>query len=268
MTRHPINVAVSTTCRVLRAYFANSRTRKGHSFGPQRWLAAACIALFVGGCALTDKKMNVKVNTTANPDKKGGLSYKVVNKTPALDEGSLRYQEAERFVKTALSAKGMYESPKADQADVVVELDFGLKGPIDRKEVRTTVFRPSITSPAELPGGRSGRTTAGGSIFNDRIADAQAEASASEKPFVITETVYEKYLSMRAHETKGGADGGPAKSLWSVEVSTVDESNDLRKYLPVMASVGMDYIGTDTGGQQTVRIDEQNEAVVFVKKGL
>jgi hypothetical protein len=221
-------------------------------------------ALFLCGCATGPEKFDVKVNTTANPDKKTGQSYRVVNKTKELDEGSLRYQEAERFVKTALSAKGMYEAPKAEAADVVVELDFGMKGPIDKKEERTTSFRPTVITNNDVSSVRARRE---GITTNNPIADAQAEVSDVERPYIVIETVYEKFISMRAHETKAGPDGA-TKSLWSVEVSSTDESNDLRKYLPVMASVGMDYIGTDTGGQRTVKIDEKNEAVMFVKKGM
>ncbi len=51
-------------------------------------------------------------------------------------------------------------------------------------------------------------------------------------------------------------------------MSSEDESDDLRKYLPILASASVDYIGKDTGSKQTVKLKETDPVVDFVKKGL
>lgn len=53
-----------------------------------------------------------------------------------------------------------------------------------------------------------------------------------------------------------------------MRVSSVDESDDLRKYLPILASASIDYIGVDSTSQQTVRVRDGDSGVSFVRKGL
>lgn len=220
----------------------------------------AFAAFFFAGCATQDE-YQVKVNTTVALADKPKLSYKVVSVNPELDETSLRYLEAERYVKTALSSKGLYEAPRPDMADVVIELDYGMKGPIPRETVRTHTSYEPIHTDLAIP-------RRGGGIYSTPHTRSRMDTMPVDRPYLYTEVVYEKYINMRARENAEPIEGVPPKSLWSVEVSTVDDSNDLRKYLPIMASVGMDYIGTDTGGERTVEIEGQDDAVVFVKKGL
>ena len=49
--------------------------------------------------------------------------------------------------------------------------------------------------------------------------------------------------------------------------STEDESKDLRKYLPIMASARADYIGKDTTGSKVVKVKDPSQVVEFIRKG-
>src|SRR5258707_13541928 len=81
-------------------------------------------------------------------------------------------------------------------------------------------------------------------------------------------TIYEKYLRLTARENKPANEGRPPPELWNVQVSAEDESKDLRKYLPIMASVTIDYIGKDSSNQRTVKVRENGAGVEFVKRGM
>ena len=80
--------------------------------------------------------------------------------------------------------------------------------------------------------------------------------------------MYEKYLRISARENKQMEEGRPPPEIWSVNVSSEDKSDDLRKYLPILASASVDYIGKDSGEKQTVRLKETDSAVGFIKKGM
>jgi hypothetical protein len=80
--------------------------------------------------------------------------------------------------------------------------------------------------------------------------------------------VYEKYLKVSARENKEGTEGKAPAEVWSVNVSAEDRSQELRKYIPILASATADYIGTNTKESKPVRIDEKDDVVKFIKKGM
>ncbi len=47
-----------------------------------------------------------------------------------------------------------------------------------------------------------------------------------------------------------------------------DESKDLRKYLPLLASASADYIGKDTNVEKTIKLKENDPGVGMVRKGM
>jgi hypothetical protein len=57
--------------------------------------------------------------------------------------------------------------------------------------------------------------------------------------------------------------------VWGVQVTSEDESRDLRKYLPVLIAASIEYIGKDSNGEiKTIKVNEKDPAIAFVKKGL
>jgi hypothetical protein len=63
-------------------------------------------------------------------------------------------------------------------------------------------------------------------------------------------------------------EGRAPPEVWSVNVSSEDESKELRKYLPILASATADYIGTNTKQEIEVKLKEGDEVVGFIRKGI
>ncbi|MNC94403.1 hypothetical protein D3C83_112470 [compost metagenome] len=80
--------------------------------------------------------------------------------------------------------------------------------------------------------------------------------------------VYEKFLKVSARENKEATEGRAPAEVWSVNVSAEDKSQELRKYIPILASATADYIGTNTKESKPITISENDEVVKFVKKGM
>ena len=194
-------------------------------------------ALLLGGCSTTSS-YKLKVQSVNEPDAKPTVSYRIETRNPEIDTNSLRYKEAERMMKTALSGKGLYEAPKPELADVVIELDYGMDAPVLSHE---TVSKP---------------------IFDS------SRGYLGDESYPVTVTYYPKHLHVVAHENKSDSDGRPGKTVWGVEVKGEDESKDLRKYLPVMIGASIDYIGKDTGEVKTIDISGQDPVIDFVRQGL
>jgi hypothetical protein len=238
--------------------------------------AAAC-ALMLAGCSSTNT-YQVKVDAitkqpaaapagtaTASSDLQ---SYKLKNKNPANDESNLRYKEAAEYVKTALSAKGLYEAPTQEGADMIVEVDYGMDAP------RTKIETVSVPVYAQT----------GGGVRYEQVPITDSRGNQSVRTVAVYQpprtelvgfddvprmvTIYEKYLRVTAMENKPGEEGRPPAQVWSVSASAEDESKDLRKFLPVLASATADYIGKDSDKEKVVKIRDPSQITDFIRKGM
>lgn len=233
---------------------------------------AASFALFSAGCSTSTYV--VKVDAISKPPAPSGTataapqSYQLKSKNPALGEENLRYKEVADYVKTALSGKGLYEAPSADKADMVVELEYGMDAPRSKIEtVNVPVYAQT-----------------GGGVRYEQVPVVDAKGNQSIRTVAVYEaprtelvgydevnrpvTIYEKYLRITARESKGGPEGRPPAEVWSINVTAEDESKDLRKYLPILASATVDYIGKDSASQKSVKIKDPSQLTGFIKKGM
>ena len=80
--------------------------------------------------------------------------------------------------------------------------------------------------------------------------------------------VYEKFLKVSARANSETVEGRSPPEVWSVNVSAEDKSQELRKYIPILASATADYIGTNTKESKPIKISEDDEVVSFVKRGM
>ncbi|HVS51272.1 MAG TPA: hypothetical protein VHD62_02860 [Opitutaceae bacterium] len=229
------------------------------------WPAGTLALLCAAGCTTS---YQVKVDSISKPAVATAQSYRLKSKDPRLGDENLRYREAAEMVKTALSGKGMYEAPSDDKADMIVELDYGLDTPRSRTElVSTPVYAPT-----------------GGGVRYETIPITDAKGNQTYRTVAVYESprpelvgydevprqvlVYEKHLAITARENKPASEGRPPSELWSVRVSAEDESKDLRKYLPILASASIDYIGKDSTNEKTVKVRDDGPGVEFVRHGM
>lgn len=211
-------------------------------------LLPAMLMLVLAGCGHTPNQKErlkrgehaVRVNATSLGPVKPGTPF--VLTPPPRDPGAestLLYAEAARLVKSALMARGLYEAPGRAQAGVIVEIEYSMETP------RVTQATPS--DPA-----------AGNAARNDpRASPTDAGVRSAERGPLA------KNLVLTAREARRS--DGPPRTLWSVELSTTDTSNDLRKYLPLLAAAAVEQIGKDSDGPQTVKISETDKTVALMK---
>lgn len=232
-------------------------------------LAGFAVALLLQACTTT-YEMQVDAIKNPQPVDPDADSYVLVPRDPDTDTSDLRYQETARWIKTALSAKGMYEALDPLDADMVIEVDYGMEPP--RQEVRVveepvfqTVRGRGTWTTRQVRDPNTGqirtiRVYIPGRVSNELVGYQER---------AITKIVNEKYMVLTAKQNKLAESGdAPAEELWSVTVKNEDESADLREYLPIMASAATDYIGEDTQSATTVKLKSDDEVVGFVKKGL
>jgi hypothetical protein len=212
----------------------------------------------------------VKVDALAKPAAENSIAYQIRSGNPNLEEDSLRYKEAERFVKTALSGKGLYEAPKPEMADMVVSIDYGISAPKVSQEQHTEPIYREVPGRITTRVVEVGKDAKGMPIYSTVTSQEPSTTEyVGEREYVITVVNYEKYLRISARENAPAAEGKPPADVWSIDVSTEGESHDLRKALPVLAAASIEYIGKDTRGEKVIKLkDTKDGAVAFVKKGM
>jgi hypothetical protein len=231
-------------------------------------LLAGALAL-LAGCKSTTYVLQVDAISQAGQVAQAAepKSYRVHSHNPTVAEDSLRYNEVSAYIKTALSGKGLYEAPSAESADLIIDIDFGMETPRMKYQ---TVIKPIIVitasqakpQPDRRPNGGRDFVPIGGSVGPPvgKITGMREEA----EPVVV----YEKFLKISARENREAVEGRPAPEVWSVNVSAEDPSNELRKYMPILASATADYIGTNTRQEKEVSVNENDDTVKFIRKGM
>lgn len=224
-------------------------------------------ALWLPGC---NHSYQVKVDAVSKPEAEHAIAYEIRTTRPDLDPESLRYKEAARFVKTALSGKGLYEAPKPEMADMVIDLDYGISPPKATLERRTeSIFQyvPGDTFVDVIPVGVDHN---GQPIYQEVIRQGPPRQEyVGEREYLVTVITYEKHLRLAARANKPVAEGQPPADIWTVNVSTEGENHDLRRALPVLAAATIEYVGKDLRGEKTIKLkDTKDGAIAFVKKGM
>jgi hypothetical protein len=230
-------------------------------------IGAATLALWLLGC---NTGTAVKVDALSKPQAENSIAYQIKSSNPELDPDSLRYKEAERFVKTALSGKGLYEAPKPEMADMVVNIDYGISPPKVSQEVRTEPIYLTVPGAISTQLVQVGVDKAGNPIYRTvTIQEPSRTEYVGDREYMETVVTYEKYLRLTARENKPAVEGQPPAEVWTVDVSTEGENRDLRKALPVLAAATIEYVGKDSHGQKTIKLkDTKDGAIAFVKKGM
>ena len=234
-----------------------------------RWISlggAAAAVLLAAGCA---NSTTVKIDSLAKPKAEESISYKILNKNPAVDDDSLRYKEAAGYVRTALSGKGLYEAPDNQNADLVVSIDYGVGPPQSRREVVSEPVYVTLPGQMRVERVQVGTDRNGNPVYQTiTVQDAPRTEFAGYREYFVTVTVYEKFLRLNATENTPAAEGRPPSEIWMVDITSEGESRDIRKALPILAAASIDYVGKDSLGQKTIRIKDTDKDVAFIKKGM
>ena len=199
---------------------------------------------------------------------KAPQSFKVRSSNPRVEEDSLRYHEVAEYVKTALSGKGLYEAPSAESADLIIEVDYGMETPRMKYETVDTPIMGLKPGPPQQYNILV-RTSNGNLVYKQvGLPTTPIRSVVGWKEETEPVIVYEKYLKVSARENHEAVEGKAPPEVWSVNVSAEDPSNELRKYLPILASATADYIGANTRQEKAVTVSENDDAVKFIRKGL
>ncbi len=230
-------------------------------------LLGAFLGMLLTACNTT---YNMEVDAITNPTITDAESYVIVPRDPEQDVNDLWYKETVAYIKTALSGKGMYEALSAEDADMVIEVDYGMEPPrrefkVVEEPVFATIQEPDRYERVSQTDPKTGRTI----VYTVRIPGRRSRELIGYEERLVAVLINEKYMELTAKENLLEATGDvPAQEIWSVRVRNYDENDDLREYIPIMAASVADYVGEDTGSNTSIRLKENDEVVQFIKRGI
>ncbi len=212
-------------------------------------LGVLALGGFAGGCATTT---SVKIDAAANPAAADGYGYAIASRDPGRTHDA-RFAGVVEHVHVALASRGMFEAPDPARADVIIEVDYGEHPPQTRV---TTVSQPVMVQPT-MGGGYPPGGYPGG--YPGSNIDPVTGMPRSQVVMVQTQRVTyttEKYIRIRATENPKLKRRGdpPPEQVWAVEATLEDESTNFEAALPAMIDAAIEYIGQNTGGQVTVKV--------------
>jgi hypothetical protein len=175
----------------------------------------------------------------------------------------------EKAVQAALSAKGMYEAPDGATADVNINLDYGINPPHLTVEPYYKPIYKTVRGQTHTEVVQSGTDQQGNPTYTTiTTRDPDTTEFMGEQEYDVVVINYEKYLRLSARENKPTEEGRQPREVWAVDITTEGPSNNLRKYVPIMAAATIGYIGKETSEEKNIRLkDDKDGDIAFVKNG-
>ena len=204
-------------------------------------LFALLMLTFTTGCSLVTPKYRVTVdaitapNTTLQPS-----TYELKSLDKNIDSNSLRFQQYATPLAQLLHEKGYLKATEGQTAQQTIYFDYGIE---KLKEERKTYVEPDITFGFGFgyPYGAFG--------YYDPFYHPVYYGS---RYHTYTNTYYNRYITILAKDQF-------AKELWRVDVSSVGESKNLRKIVPLLIEASKPYLGTTTKEPVELVIKEKKE---------
>ena len=223
--------------------------------------------LFVSSGCESDMSYLVKVNAVQNPEVEGLESYAIRSSNAEVEKNDIWFKETEAYVKRALAVKGLYEAANLESADMIVDIAFGVRGPLTEiKEWEEPIYVQTDDGIKELT--IMVNDGAGGQFPTTRQIYTNPEMKiVGYEKHMKPVTRYQKFLRITARVNRPEKKDDSPVYAWSVYVTSKDERDDIRKYLPVLAAAAVRYVGESTDEQEEIRLDGKDEVVAFIKGG-
>ena len=199
------------------------------------------ILLFVvTGCTPMVNKYRVNIDAithTATPISPSSYTMKALGEET--DAKSLKFQRQSHYLAKLLEAQGYTQSTQEHLAQQVIYFDYGIE---KIKDETVTYQEPDITFGMSF-GYPYGYHRHYSPFWNDMYY-------SSYRTYRKNYTLFNRYIVILSKDQTG-------KELWRVDASSVGESNNLRKIVPLLINASRPYIGTNTDEPIKVTIAEE-----------
>lgn len=201
------------------------------------------ILLISTGCTPVINKYRVTIDAITNPNSSiKPSSYTIKSLGDDTDSNSLKFQQQSQYLIKLLNKKGYSQSSHENLAEQIIYFDYGIE---KIKEETRSYSEPDVSF------GISWGYPFG--YYHQRYHPFWHDVSySSYRTYRKTYRVFNRYIVILAKDQLG-------KELWRVDVSSIGESDNLKKIVPLLIEASEPYIGTDTDKPVHLVIEEDRK---------
>jgi hypothetical protein len=191
-------------------------------------------------------------------------------------ESDLQFVEFSNYIKKGLAQNGAVIVDKADDADILITLRYGISDPKEHTfnysvpiigqngvaSSTTNISGQSFGNGNFFSGGYSGTTNSGYTATTTYTPSYGVIGSSSQQETIIS---FARYFVLEAYDLITYRTTKKVVQLWKISVSSVGGSGDLRRIFPVMVAGSAPYFGKDTGHKIDLEIGADEESIGTIK---
>ncbi|WP_455222856.1 hypothetical protein [Kaarinaea lacus] len=209
----------------------------------------------------------VDVNAISDPQVTDyGKHYYLTNVNDGVAANDLYFLEFRRYFDYVLKKQGFILTESRDKADIEIQFHYGISD-------GTTGIQTYSWPIYETFGGHTVTVT-------ENITDADGSTRTVQRTMYVpayvqrvgstyetrSYTIYNRYANLSALPLRGTkASDHPVTPVWSVNIQSVGESNDLRAIMPYLAAASMPFLGRNSGRQQTIKLSADDPLIVELR---
>lgn len=229
------------------------------------WPAIFTLLALLSGCAtVRPLQYHVNVDSLSASSETAEKHFVLLpgNKdTPATD---LQFREFAAYINRALASRGYVPAENIEKADLAIFVVYGIGNPQQHQYSYSipTWGQTGISSSSTYG---TLNTYGGYGTYSGTTTYTPTYGITGSTSHIGTYTMYLRFLVLDALDLSEYKQTKKEVQLWKTTITSVGSSGDLRRVFPYMVTASMPHIGTNTGQQIKVVLDENDPAVLNVK---
>ena len=181
--------------------------------------------------------------------------------TPATD---LQFREYAAYINRALVSRGYVAAESMEKADLAIFVVYGIGNPQEHQySYSIPTWGQTGVSSSSTYGTLN--TYGGFGTYSGTTTYTPTYGITGSTTHIGTETTYFRFLVLDALDLSEYRQTKKEIQLWKTTVTSTGASGDLRLVFPYMITASMPHIGTNTGKQTKVILEENDPAVMNMK---
>lgn len=200
-------------------------------------------------------QLGVTVEASAGPDAKAETHFTLVASDPIVRPTNPDYIAIAKAVTRALANEGFEPARSGDPGDLVVVIDWMVSDPrVVARHAGGDIGEPQVRGAA--PGGKGGMPVGG--------TNNAASFGFGVEGMDRGELSYRRTLTLKGVDRAAYAADPNAKPLWSMTLTSEDNTDDVPAFAPLMVAAAMPYIASNVG-KTRVHVASAEDPVKYVK---
>jgi len=228
------------------------------------WILSLLWILLMTGCATITPQFHVNVDSLSTGNSNEGKNYILIPGNEGVNINDLQFKEYALYINRVLISLGYISAKSFEKADLAIFLSYGIGDPQEHQySYSLPVFGQTGVSSANTYGtlnsfGNYSSVTTFTPTYGVTGYTSHAGAYSQFFRFMLLET-YDLDIYRKSKKEI---------QVWKTMVTSTGSSGDLRMVFPILVAASKPYIGSNTGQQVKIILDENDQSIIDVKTGI